>query len=460
MKKIKTYENKNILILGLGKSGFSVAKLLLKLGAKLTLNDKKDLSNDDRTAELGKLGVRVISGYHPVEIFDEEKFDYLVKNPGIPYENPMVEKAEKLDIPVITEPEIALNVSEAPYVCVTGSNGKTTTVMLTQRIMDHNLSKNGGHAYAVGNIGVPISEVVEKATSKDLLVVEMSSFQLLGVTDIKPKVAAIVDIYNNVHLDYRKTFDNYVEAKLRITQSQDQDDYFIANFDQKNILEKELDKTKAKVQTFSETDKTADYFIGDEYLESKDDHHIMKISDIKIPGIHNQQNCLVAIAISKLMGADDSDIQYALSTFTGATHRLQYVMTYNDRKIYNDSKSTNIEAATVAIPSFKEPEVLIAGGLDRGFMFDSLVPLFKKHVKSIVLYGETKYLLADAARKAGIKDIVIVNTLQEAVPRAYELSEAGDVILFSPACASWDQFNTFEERGDFFVKFIKELKTK
>ena len=458
MKKIKTYENKNILILGLGKSGFSVAKLLLKLGAKLTLNDKKDLSNDDRAAELDKLGVRVIFGYHPVEIFDEEKFDYLVKNPGIPYENPMVEKAEKLDIPVITEPEIALNVSEAPYVCVTGSNGKTTTVMLTQRIMDHHLSKNGGHAYAVGNIGVPISEVVEKATSKDLLVVEMSSFQLLGVTDIKPKVAAIVD--NNVHLDYHKTFDNYVEAKLRITQSQDQDDYFIANFDQKNILEKELDKTKAKVQTFSETDKTADYFIGDEYLESKDDHHIMKISDIKIPGIHNQQNCLVAIAISKLMSADDSDIQYALSTFTGATHRLQYVMTYNDRKIYNDSKSTNIEAATVAIPSFKEPEVLIAGGLDRGFMFDSLVPLFKKHVKSIVLYGETKYLLADAARKAGIKDIVIVNTLQEAVPRAYELSEAGDIILFSPACASWDQFNTFEERGDFFVKFIKELKTK
>ena len=171
MKKIKTYENKNILILGLGKSGFSVGKLLLKLGAKLTLNDKKDLSNDDRAAELDKLGVRVISGYHPVEIFDEEKFDYLVKNPGIPYENPMVEKAEKLDIPVITEPEIALNVSEAPYVCVTGSNGKTTTVMLTQRIMDHNLSKNGGHAYAVGNIGVPISEVVEKATSKDLLVV-------------------------------------------------------------------------------------------------------------------------------------------------------------------------------------------------------------------------------------------------------------------------------------------------
>lgn len=460
MKKVKTYEGKNILILGLGKSGFAVSELLLKLGAKLTLNDKKDLSDNKHAQELEKKGVRVISGHHPVDLFDKEDFDYLVKNPGIPYENPMVVKAQEKGVPVITEPEVALSVSEAPYVCVTGSNGKTTTVMLTQRIMDHHLSKNGGHAYAVGNIGVPISEVVEKATNKDLLVVEISSFQLMGVTDIKPKVAAIVDIYNNVHLDYHKTFDNYVAAKLRITQSQDADDYFVANFDQKDILEKEKAKTKAKMITFSEVDPRADYFIGEEYLESQDDHKIMKKSEIKIPGIHNQQNSLVAIAISKIMGADDEDIDVVLSTFSGAKHRLQYVKTYNGRKIYNDSKSTNIEAASVAIPSFDQPEILIAGGLDRGFMFDDLVPLFKKHVKSIVLYGETKYLLADAARKAGIKDIVIVNTLQEAVPKAYELSDDGDIILFSPACASWDQFNTFEERGDFFVKFIEELKTK
>ncbi|MBD5430053.1 UDP-N-acetylmuramoyl-L-alanine--D-glutamate ligase [Lactobacillus sp.] len=460
MKQIKTYEDKNILILGLGKSGFAVAKLLLKLGAHLTLNDKKDLSSNKEAAELEKLGVRIISGYHPVEIFEKEDFDYLVKNPGIPYENPMVERAQVVEVPVITEPQVALSVSEAPYVCVTGSNGKTTTVMLTQQIMDHYLSKNGGHAYAVGNIGVPISEVVEKATNKDLLVVEMSSFQLLGVTDIKPKVAAIVDIYNNVHLDYHKTFENYTDAKLRITQSQDENDYFIANYDQKNILAKEKDKTKAKIITFSENDSSADYFIGEEYLESHTDHQIMKIDDIKIPGVHNQQNSMVAIAISKIMGASDKDIQEVLSTFAGAKHRLQYVMTYNNRKIYNDSKSTNIEAASVAIPSFKQPEVLIAGGLDRGFTFDDLVPLFKKHVKAIVLYGETRYLLADAARKSGIKDIVIVNTLQEAVPRAYELTDPGDVLLFSPACASWDQFNTFEQRGDFFVKFIEELKTK
>lgn len=462
MKQIKTYEGKNILILGLGKSGFSVAKLLLKLGAKITLNDKKDLSENPKAQELEKMGIRVISGYHPIDLFEQEAFDYLVKNPGIPYENPMVEKAQAMKIPVITEPEIALSVSEAPYVCITGSNGKTTTVMLTQEIMDHHLSKEGGHAYAVGNIGVPISEVVEKATSKDLLVVEMSSFQLLGVTDIKPKIAAIVDIYNNVHLDYHKTFENYVNAKLRITQAQDENDYFIANYDQKDILEKEKNITKAKMITFSEKDNQADYYIGDKYLASQDDSEIMKIDDIKIPGIHNQQNSLVAIAISKLLGATNEDIRAVLSIFSGARHRLQYVTTYKGRKFYNDSKSTNIEAASVAIPSFKNPEIWIAGGLDRGFTFDDLVPLIKEHVKSAVLYGETKYLLADAARKAGLndRDIIIVNTLQEAVPQAYDISREGDVILLSPACASWDQFNTFEQRGDYFIKFIKELNTK
>lgn len=459
MKQIDTYKDKNILVLGLGKSGFAVSKVLLQLGAKLTLNDKADLDKNDKAQELKKLGVRVIGGHHPVELFDQEHFDYMVKNPGIPYENPMVQKAEEKKVPIITEPEIALSCSEAPYVCVTGSNGKTTTVMLTQRILDHHLQKSGHHAYAVGNIGVPISEVVPKATKNDILVVEISSFQLLGVTDIDPKVAAIIDIYHNVHLDYHKTFENYVNAKLNVTRFQNSADYFIANFDQKDILKKEKETTKAKIQTFSEKDNSADYFIGDEYLESQSEK-IMKIDDIKLPGIHNQQNCLVAIAISKLMGAENDDIQAVLSTFAGAKHRLQYVMTLDGRKIYNDSKSTNIEAATVAIPSFKQPEVLIAGGLDRGFTFDSLVPLFKEHVKAIVLYGETKYLLADAARKAGIKDIVIENTLQEAVPKAYELTEPGDVLLFSPACASWDQFRTFEERGDYFVSFVKELKTK
>ena len=459
MKQIEAYRDKNILVLGLGKSGFAVSKLLLELGAKLTLNDRQDLEQNVHAQELKKLGVRVIGNTHPVNLFDEVQFDYLVKNPGIPYENPMVQKALALKIPVITEPEIALSVSEAPYVCVTGSNGKTTTVMLTQQILEHHLAPKGHHAYAVGNIGVPISEVVAKATKDDLLVVEISSFQLMGVTDINPRVAAIIDIYDNVHLDYHGTFANYVNAKLNVTRTQSEQNYFLANFDQKQIFQQEKAATKAKIITFSETDPSADYFIADGYLRNQKEQ-IMAVSDMKLPGLHNQQNALVASAIALLMGANVDDIRHVLATFTGAKHRLQYVMTLAGRKIYNDSKSTNIEAASVAIPAFNDPEVLIAGGLDRGFTFDDLVPVLKKHVKAIVLYGETRYLLADAARKAGIKKILIENTLQEAVPKAYELTEPGDVLLFSPACASWDQFRTFEERGDYFINFVKELKTK
>ncbi|MCH3989938.1 MAG: UDP-N-acetylmuramoyl-L-alanine--D-glutamate ligase [Lactobacillus sp.] len=455
MKQITKYQGKNMLVLGLGKSGFAVSKLLLQLGAKVTVNDQADLSQDQHAQELKKLGVRVIGGHHPVDLFDQEKFDYLVKNPGIVYENPMVAKALSQQIPVITEPEIALVVSEAPYVCVTGSNGKTTTVMLTQRIMDHYLQKTGHHAYAVGNIGVPISEVAPKVGPDDLLVVEISSFQLLGVTDIDPKVAAIVDIYDRVHLDYHKTFENYVNAKLNVTRTQQASDYFLANFDQKDILAKEQAASPAQIKTFSEFSDQADFYLTDDYLCSQTEQ-LMPIKDIKLPGLHNLQNCLVASAISKLMGAGNDDIYAVLSTFTGAEHRLQYIGEYNGVKVYNDSKSTNIEAATVAIGAFNQPEVLIAGGLDRGFVFDALIDLFKQHVKAIVLYGETRYLLAEAARKAGVKRIIIVDELKEAVPAAFKETQPGDILLFSPACASWDQFKTFEQRGHYFVDYVKD----
>ncbi|WEV40584.1 UDP-N-acetylmuramoyl-L-alanine--D-glutamate ligase [Lactobacillus sp. ESL0681] len=458
MKQLNKYRNKNILVLGLGKSGFAVSNLLLKLGAKLTLNDRADLNDNQQAQQLAQKGVHIIGGYHPLELLAQEQFDYLVKNPGIPYDNPLVKKAQELQIPIITEPEVALSVSDAPYVCITGSNGKTTTVMLTQQILERHLSDSGHHAYAVGNIGKPISEVVDHVTKDDVLVVEMSSFQLLGVTDLDPKIAAIIDIYDNVHLDYHKTFANYVAAKLNVTKTQSSEHYLIANYDQKEIFAQEQQITKAKIQTFSEKDSQADYFIADGYLQSKTGK-IMPISEMRLPGIHNQQNALVAIAIANLLGASNSDICSVLKTFTGAKHRLQYVTTLAGRKVYNDSKSTNIEAASVAIPSFDQPEILIAGGLDRGFSFDALVPLLKKHVKAVVLYGETRYLLADAARKAGIKQIEIEDTLQVAVPKAYELSSVGDVLLFSPACASWDQFKTFEERGDCFIKLIEDLKT-
>lgn len=452
MKETEKYLNQKVLILGLAKSGYAVAKLLLRLGASIVVNDQTDLSDNAQAHELEEQGVKVVSGFHPTELLDDS-FSFMVKNPGISYDNVMVQRAKELNLPILTEPEIAADVTEARIVAITGSNGKTTTTMLATEIINKALPN--GRAYAVGNIGRPIAELALDVTKDDVLVLEISSFQLLGTRNFHPAVAAIVDIYPT-HLDYHKTFENYIAAKLLITSNQTNTDYFIANFDQKEILERELAETKAHVVTFSMEDKTADYYAGETALYANGEA-LLPVQEVKLPGRHNLQNALVASAIGQLFGATKKEIAAVLTTFSGVKHRIQFVTEFNGRNIYNDSKSTNIEAATVAINSFKQPEVLIAGGLDRGFTFEQLKQPLQQHVKAVILYGETKFLLAETAKDAGIKDIKIVDTLEQAVPQAYEASESGDVILFSPACASWDQFRTFEERGDKFIEYVDKL---
>lgn len=452
MKNIDTYRNKKILILGLAKSGFAVSQILLDLGAKLVVNDGKDLTDDKHAKRLIENGVEVVSGHHPVELLDET-FDFVVKNPGIPYSNVMIERAIELDIPIITEPEIAFEISEAPFVAITGSNGKTTTTLLTTAMLS-NVVK--GEAFAVGNIGVPMSDMARSATENDVLVAEISSFQLMGTTKFHPHVASIIDIYPT-HLDYHGNIDNYIDAKLKVTQNQTADDFFIVNYDQKDVLAKEVAATKAQIVTISMTDPQADYYLTENEIVTKNGHQF-DIKDVKLPGRHNLQNILNAIAIAEIYHVDPKNIEQVLQSFSGVKHRLQFVTEINKRKFYNDSKATNMEAATVAINSFKDSEVLIAGGLDRGFVFDDLVEPFKNHVRAIVTYGETKELLAAAARKAGITEIESVDNLDQAVNAAWEMSHENDIILFSPACASWDQFDNFEQRGDVFIKNVERIR--
>lgn len=449
---VERYRNKKILILGLAKSGFAVSQVLLDLGAQLVVNDAKDLSDDLNAQALQKRGVKIISGSHPDNLVDES-FSYVIKNPGIPYSNPIVQQAESLKIPILTEPEIAYEISQAPFVAITGSNGKTTTTLLTTQMLATAVS---GEAIAVGNIGVPMTDVAKSATKDDVLVAETSSFQLMGVTEFHPHVAAIVDIYPT-HIDYHGTIEAYVDAKLKITKNQTAADFFVVNFDQKDVLQKEIAATKAQIVTFSMSDNEADYYLHDGEIFAKSGAKFA-VADIKLPGRHNIQNILVAIAIAEIYHVQPESILHVLQTFSGVKHRLQFVTEIKDRKFYNDSKATNIEAATVAINSFDQPEVLIAGGLDRGFVFDDLIKPFKEHVRALVAYGETKELLADAAKKAGIQDIMIVEDLSEAVFAAWEISRENDIILFSPACASWDQFENFEQRGDVFIQNVEKIR--
>lgn len=456
MKKITTYKNQKVLVLGLAKSGVHAAQLLKELGALVTVNDIKPFEENPDAQTLLDEGIRVITGRHPLELLDED-FTTMVKNPGIPYTNPMVQKALEKKIKIITEPELAYEILEAPMIGVTGTNGKTTTTTLISLMLNQGQPKK--RAYLAGNIGIPATGVAEKLTKDDVMVTELSSFQLLGVTTLKPHIAVLTNIYE-AHLDYHKTRENYINAKMNITKQQTADDYFVVNWDDPE-WQALSQRSQAQVVPFSRLGKRQDgAYESDGQLYFKTDR-IMAAADIKIPGDHNVENALAAIAVAKLMGVSNEAIKTVLTTFGGVKHRMQFVEEWQGVRIYNDSKATNMEATEVALKSFKQPIVLIGGGLDRGFTFEALEPLFKAHVKAAVVYGETKQLMQASLKAAGVPVIKVVDNLDEAVPQAMSLTESGDILLLSPAAASWDQFHTFEERGDRFIADVqKNIQTE
>lgn len=453
MKAIKSYQGKKVLVLGLGKSGINAAELLVRLGAKVTINDLKTPKDPTIIKDLQAKGIKVITGSHPLELAEQNEL--MVKNPGIPYTNPLVKAAQAAGLPIITEPELAYEILEAQLVAVTGTNGKTTTTTLITLMLDQ--ERTAGRAYAAGNIGIPASQVAQKATAKDVMVTELSSFQLLGITKLRPHIAVITNIYE-AHTDYHGSRANYVKAKLRITKNQTAEDYLIINWDAEE-WRKLSEKSAAQIIPFSRKQvvPTGAYQEG-EYLYFKGEK-IIKAADIKIPGGHNIENALAAIAAAKLMGQSNQAICQVLRTFSGVKHRIQYVMTVKQRKFYNDSKATNMEACERALSSFTQPTVLLAGGLDRGFTFERLIPYFK-HVRAMICFGETAKLMAAAGKAAGVKQIDFTQDVVSAVPLAYKLSQPGDVVLLSPACASWDQYPTFEVRGDRFIKAVENLATE
>ncbi|MGG5368521.1 UDP-N-acetylmuramoyl-L-alanine--D-glutamate ligase [Enterococcus sp. AZ196] len=453
MKQIKQYENEKVLVLGLAKSGFSAAKLLNDLGALVTVNDGKPFEENPEAQGLLEQGVRVITGHHPIELLDED-FSLMVKNPGIPYDNPLVAKAEELNIPILTEVELAYQVAECPIVGITGTNGKTTTTTMIGLLL--NQERATGKAHLAGNIGFPGSEVAAKATADDDIVMELSSFQLMGIRDFKPQIAVITNIYE-AHLDYHKTRENYVAAKWAIQENMTADDYLVLNWNSKE-LQQMSQRTNAQVVPFSTKEKLADGAYLEKGVLYYKEEKIMDASELGVPGAHNIENALAAIVVAKLKGVTSEGIRAALSNFHGVPHRTQYVDTINGRKFYNDSKATNSLATEMALSGFdNERLILLAGGLDRGNGFDELIPSLEG-VKAVILFGETKEKLAETARRAGVQTIILTSNVETAVPLAYEQSDIGDSILLSPANASWDQYPNFEIRGDKFMNAVKQLE--
>lgn len=450
MKNIDNYRSKKILVLGLAKSGVAAASLLNDLGAFVTVNDKKPFEENPEAQELLEKGIKVICGGHPPELLDEG-FEMVVKNPGIPYSNPVIEKATGMGLPVITEIELAYEISEAEMIGITGSNGKTTTTTLIHKMLE----KSSLHPLIAGNIGTVASEVAQKAGRNDHMVVELSSFQLMGIRSFRPHIAIILNIYE-AHLDYHGTKENYARAKANITRNQAKGDFLIVNADQKELMER-IGDTEATIVPFS----TAGFLENGVSVKDRKiiyfGEEITTTQDIALPGAHNLENILAAIAAAKLSGADNEAIREVLRTFHGVEHRTQFVSEVNGRRYYNDSKATNILATKSALTAFEEPVVLLAGGLDRGNEFYELVP-YMTGIKALIVFGETAEKLEKAGREAGIQEIYRVHNVEEAVPLSYKVSCPGDIVLLSPACASWDQYKTFEVRGHIFERAVHKLE--
>lgn len=449
MKHITNFANKKVLVLGLAKSGESAARLLDKLGAIVTVNDGKPFEENPAAQSLLEEGIKVVTGGHPLELLDED-FELMVKNPGIRYDNPMVKKALEKEIPVITEVELAYLISDAPIIGITGSNGKTTTTTMIAEV----LTAGGQSGLLSGNIGFPASQVATTATKNDTLVMELSSFQLMGIETFHPEIAVITNLMPT-HIDYHGSFENYVAAKWNIQKNMSKSDFLVLNFNQ--TLAKELAaKTQATVVPFSTTEKVDGAYLEGNVLMFRGEA-IMAADELGVPGSHNVENALATIAVAKLRGIENQVIKETLAGFGGVKHRLQYVGEINHVKFYNDSKSTNILATQKALSGFENSKViLIAGGLDRGNEFDELIPDIQG-LKKMIILGESAARVKRAAAKADVSYIDATD-VKDATRKAFAEAQAGDIILLSPANASWDMYPNFEVRGDEFITTFEELK--
>lgn len=449
MNVLTNFPYQHVLVLGLAKSGTAAANVLLENQIQVTINDGMATIEDASIQKLQTMGAELVLGSHPLSVLDGK--DLIVKNPGIRYDNVIVEEAERRGIPVISEVELVHYLTNQPVIGITGSNGKTTTTTLITEM----LSQSDVSVKVAGNIGVVATEVASSLQPEEKMVMELSSFQLQGTNQIQFSTAVLLNLFE-AHLDYHGSFDNYVQAKCNIFKNQNKHDYLIYNADDVNVSAVVKTARATKIPFSSSRPLTNGAWMDDEFLYFKDEK-IIAIREIVLVGKHNMENILAAIATAKLNGASNEGIYQVLTTFSGVKHRLEFVGIIDGRYIYNDSKATNILATKKALAAFSKNVVLLAGGLDRGTTFEELIP-YLHNVKAMVVFGETASKLTDAGVAANVPVIEKAVDVQHAVEVAFPLTDEQDILLLSPACASWDQYKTFEERGDMFIQAVHRLK--
>lgn len=450
---------KNVLVVGMAKSGISAAKLCSRLGAKVTIQDVKSKEELMKSVKeeidiLDSMAVYMLLGEEPTDIIDS--FDLIVLSPGVPTDLEFLNKARQLQIPIWSEIELAFVLCPCPVIAITGTNVKTTTTTLVGEIM----KKYNPGTQVVGNIGIPFTEKVEELKKEDLVVAEISSFQLESIHTFKPKVSAILNITPD-HLNRHKSLENYVAAKERIFENQDENDYCVLN-DDDDICSKMKHKTKAKALLFSRKKELNEgAFLKDNKIWvrlGKEDEAICLTEELRIPGNHNIENVLAAVAISVSMGVPPEIIRDVVIHFKGVEHRIEFVDKIDGVEYYNDSKATNVDAAIIGIQSMKAPVVLIGGGMDKGADFSEWIDAFDGKVKALIVMGETADKIIKTANQKGFFNIKKVSSIEEAVRLAKETAQKGDCVLLSPACASWDMFKSYEERGKLFKKAVYALR--
>ncbi|WP_058301833.1 UDP-N-acetylmuramoyl-L-alanine--D-glutamate ligase [Gorillibacterium timonense] len=465
MRHPRDYKDKEVVIIGLARSGVAVAKLLHGFGAKVTVNDKKTLEECPEAEELTSLGVSVLCGGHPEGII-HRGVELVVKNPGIPYSADPIRQALELGIEVVTEVEVAYQICPAPLIGITGSNGKTTTTTWIHRMLD----KAGMSPILAGNIGRSLCDACSEATDDNYMVVELSSFQLKGTSSFRPHIALLLNVYET-HLDYHGSMEDYAGSKAKLFANQGPDDFAILNWDDA-YCRSLIPWIKAQIVPFSMTEELPHGL----FLSRKEEREwiawrsldgtetfLLPSAEVGVPGRHNIQNALAATAAALCAGAPVAAVIAALREFRGVEHRLEHVRDLNGISYVNGSKATNPAATIKDLEAFEAEVILIAGGLDRGMEYDDLAPYFHDKVKGLVALGETKSKLLRVAKEAGVPEFRSVETsdpreaMAEAVRFAAEIAVAGQVVLLSPACASWDMYRSFEERGSMFKESVHTL---
>lgn len=448
-------KNKKVLVFGTGLSGIAAAKLLNSVQAEPILYEGNEKAKrEEIEAKLGQdTEIRIIIGALSEEEIKE--LDLVVLSPGVPTDLPLVLKLRESQIPIWGEVELAYRNGKGDVLAITGTNGKTTTTSLLGDIMRYDRDS----VFVVGNIGTPYTEAVSEMNEDSVTVAEISSFQLETIADFYPKVSAILNITPD-HLNRHHTMEEYTRVKELIAKNQTKEDTCVLNYEDEVL--REFAKTLNCQVLFFSSMRTLEKGI---YLENGEITYsdgaaksvICNTKELKVPGRHNYENVMAAAAIALTYGVPVAKVRTAVKAFRAVEHRIEFVTEKAGVVYYNDSKGTNPDAAIKGIQAMDRPTLLIGGGYDKDSSYKEWVEAFDGKVKQLVLIGETKDKIAKTARECGFENIILANTLEEAVQICAEQSESGDAVLLSPSCASWDMYSSYEERGRVFKEYVNNL---